>query len=71
MKDFSNQTVCCYSLCITDNCGYEMYYKVRMALLPKFIKRFVVDGRIMILYGIVHVKVRCSERFFYIETLPF
>lgn len=63
--------VCCYSLCITDNHGYEMYYKVRMALLPKFIKRFVVDGLIMVLYGIVRVKVRCPERFFYIETLPF
>lgn len=71
MKDFSGKTVCCYSLCITDNHGYEMYYKVRMALLPKFIKRFVVDGRIMILYGIVHVKVLCPDRFCYIETLPF
>jgi hypothetical protein len=48
-----------------------MYYKVRMSLLPKFIKRFVVDGRIMILYGIVRLKVRFPERFCYIETLPF
>lgn len=71
MKYFTESSVFCYSLCITDNHGYEMYYKVRMSLLPKFIKRFVVDGRIMILYGIVRLKVRFPERFCYIETLPF
>lgn len=67
----NKQMVCCYYLCITDYHGYERYYKVRMALLPKFIKRFVVDGRVMIIYGIERIRVLCPERFCYSEVLPF
>ena len=63
--------VCCYNVCITDLAGYEMYYKVRMSYLPLFIKRFVCDGRILILDGIVHVEVRHPEDFRFIEILPF
>lgn len=65
------QIVCCYNVCITDNAGYEMHYKVRMSYLPLFIKRFVRDGRILILDGIVHVEIRHPEGFRFIEILPF
>lgn len=67
----NDNIVCCYYLCITDNNGYERYYKVRMSLLPKFIKRFVVDGRVMIIYGIDRIHVLYPERFCYSEVLPF
>lgn len=63
--------VCCYVVTLVSPSGVSRSFLVRMAFLPIFIKRFVVDGSYIILTGTTFEEVSSPEDFRYIEKCPF
>lgn len=70
----SKNFVCCYNVVITDKYGTERYLHVRMSYLPTFIKRFVKNGTMLLILGLVQED--CFDEisfhtFVFSEHLPF
>lgn len=63
--------VCCYVVALVLPSGVSRRFLVRMAFLPIFIKRFVVDGNYIIVTGTTFEEVAAPEEFRYIEKCPF
>lgn len=66
--------VCCYDVVVTDKCGTQRYFHVRMSYLPTFIKRFVKNGNVLCILGRVHQEVFSEasfHMFVFSEHLPF
>lgn len=63
--------VCCYVVTLVSPFGVSRHFLVRMAFLPIFIKRFVVDGNYIIVTGTIFEEVTTPEEFRYIEKCPF
>lgn len=63
--------VCCYVVTLVSPSGASRHFLVRMAFLPLFIKRFVVDGNYIILTGTTFQEVTTPREFRYIEKIPF
>lgn len=63
--------VCCYVVTLVSPSSASRHFLVRMAFLPLFIKRFVVDGNYIILTGTTFQEVTTPREFRYIEKIPF